>query len=85
MNVSSDTLTSLVGGAHCSRDKGCIIAVSGVPVAPIEDPNGVIVFDWKASEKSDEADIIVYLLVGQLLTVGYKYNSFEYQYLKLWS
>ncbi len=49
----------MVTEAHCSCNKGRIISVSCIPIAPIKDPNSLVVFYWKASKEADEPDLVV--------------------------
>ena len=45
--------------SYRSGKKGCIVTMRGIPVASIEDSNGVFVLSWQSSKKTDEPDFIV--------------------------
>ena len=45
--------------AHRASNKCRIIAVSGVVIPTVKNSSGLVIFRWKAAEKSDEAGLII--------------------------
>ena len=47
--------------AHCSCNEGRVVSMSRIPIAPVKDPNGLVIFSRKTSKKADESNFIVNL------------------------
>jgi len=56
--------------SYSPRNEGCIVAVRGVPIPPVEYANGLSLFDWQIPKETYEAYLVIDLDIHEPLEMN---------------